>query len=100
MKKSYQESYKDRYGIHTYHWVGFRLSNEEGPAVIHEKDGEIISREWWVRGRRHRENGPAVETRPFNYTTREYGELQELYHLNGRHYATKSEWEQALKGEG
>jgi hypothetical protein len=34
-----------------------KLHREDGPAVEHLNG----SKEWWVDGKRHRENGPAIE---------------------------------------
>lgn len=59
-----------------------KLHREDGPA-IESPDGE----EWWVNGRRHNEDGPAVA-----WTTVGIEE----YWLGG-HQVTKSEWEVRTK---
>ena len=61
------------------HYVEGRLHNEEGPALSvngenqwwingkrHRADGPAIEyrngfKDWWLNGKRHREDGPAIE---------------------------------------
>jgi len=47
--------YKDEYGTQEW-WVNGKLHREDGPAVIWSTGHQ----EWWVNGNPHREDGPAV----------------------------------------
>ena len=41
-------------------WLNGKRHREDGPAVEYCING---SKEWWLNGKRHREDGPAVEYR-------------------------------------
>jgi len=47
--------YKDEYGIQEW-WVNGKCHREDGPAVIYS-DG---TQAWYINGKMHREDGPAV----------------------------------------
>ena len=51
-------------------WLNGKLHREDGPA-IEDADGD---KSWWLNDKRHREDGPAIE----------YAEGDKEWHLNGR----------------
>ena len=51
-------------------WLNGKLHREDGPA-IEDADGD---RSWWLNDKRHREDGPAIE----------YAEGDKEWHLNGK----------------
>ena len=59
-------------------WINGKLHREEGPAFIeYSKSGEIEYVAWWLNGKRHRTDGPAM----LKYY--ESGEIQhEEWYLN------------------
>ena len=51
-------------------WLNGKLHREDGPA-IEDADGD---KSWWLNDKRHREDGPAIE----------YAEGDKEWHLNGK----------------
>jgi hypothetical protein len=45
----------DRHGIREW-WLNGKLHRADGPAILYPNGDE----EWWLNGRRHREDGPAI----------------------------------------
>lgn len=55
----------------------FHLHRKDGPAVIAKsKDtGEIIKQEWYLHGRHHRDDGPAIQTDTGHHSWCVYGRV-------------------------
>ena len=61
--------------------------NEEGPAIIcYKRDGSVEWEEWWLNGKRHNEEGPAIIC-----YMRDGSVWREEWYLNGVRYS-EEEW--------
>lgn len=58
-------------------YLNGKRHREDGPAIEWEKKCYV---EWWFNGELHREDGPAVETKNGN----------KLYYLNNKHHLEKN----------
>ena len=63
-------------------YLNGKLHREDGPAV-EWSDGD---KEWWLNGKRHREDGPAIE----------WSNGYKEWYLNGKEL-TEDEWERKTK---
>lgn len=70
-------------------WVDGVMHREDGPAAI------LVSKprkEWWINGKLHREDGPAIE-----YGSNSYGYPEHCaYYIDGERYTDKEHYTQAI----
>ena len=89
-----QPQKKDRYGNISY-WLDGKLHREDGPAV-ERKNGDKI---WWWHGKLHRDNGPAIEKEDGSQEWWIHGVPQafKVVHQEGNEEKQKThiEWEDA-----
>jgi antitoxin component YwqK of YwqJK toxin-antitoxin module len=58
-----------------------RRHRDGGPAFIYSRDGNIVSKEYYIQGKRHRDDGPAVLE--YSDVNKEVVSREE-YYRNGR----------------
>jgi len=62
-------------------YLNGKLHREDGPAIEYV-DGD---KEWWLNGQRHREDGPAIELY--------FYDIDKRWWLNGKEYTQEEHWE-------
>ena len=63
-------------------YLNGKRHREDGPAIEYSEE----DKEWYLHGERHREDGPAVE----------WGDGDKEWYLHGKRYETEEEWAFAL----
>jgi len=63
-------------------WLNGKLHREDGPAI--ESNG---TKQWWLNGKRHREDGPAIE----------WNDGSKQWYLNNKRFLSEIEYLKAAK---